>query len=148
MLGGVTLKELNDEVAKHPGPPGPIGTPGAPAEIPDGAVIAFDQPGGCPKGWSLAENVSGSAIIGAFMNPAGNPGSSSGGNLYTYDLGQITNGRPERGGFVPGKPEHFSPDAKSSNSGTEYAYNPFPFGTKTPIIPEFLALYYCKKLPR
>ena len=110
-LGGVTAKELAEEIAKHPGPAGP---PGTPAEVPEGAVIAFDAPAGCPRGWSLVDNAMGTTIVGAFA-PARNSAASSSGNLYTA----VTNGRPEMGtyydyktpgGFVPGTQKQSSPN--------------------------------------
>src|SRR5207249_9947666 len=33
-------------------------------ELPDGAVIAFDRPGGCPEGWEPEDAAVGSAIVG------------------------------------------------------------------------------------
>lgn len=147
ILGGVTLKELADEVAKHPGLPGPVGPPGpagASAEIPDGAVIAFDQPGGCPKGWNLVTETIGAAIVGA---SAPRPGE--------YDLGRVTNGYPEGGTyhdfsqplerFSPGTPEQ-KPKQQRPNTGNAYVYaDEWGYKIRTSQSPIYLPLFYCKK---
>jgi hypothetical protein len=53
VLGGVTSKELAEEIAKHPGLAMPQGTSGASVELPKGALIAFAKANGCPNDWML-----------------------------------------------------------------------------------------------
>jgi hypothetical protein len=113
-------------------------------EIPDGAVIAFDQSGGCPKGWTLLNNTVGSAIVGAAMIPAN--------TARTYEQQTVTNGYPEKETYsdYPKKPGGFVPDKSESkeNPGTLYAkdFEPYyVFNVKTGSSPTFLPLYYCKK---
>jgi len=61
------LKHNTDFIKSVKGDKGDAGKPGPPgsaAQFPTGAIIAFDQPEGCPEGWSPYLEAAGRMIIG------------------------------------------------------------------------------------
>ena len=66
MLGGLTVASLEDEeiLERIRGPEGPPGSQGPSADVPVGAVVAFDHPSGCPDGWKKFDAGADRVIIG------------------------------------------------------------------------------------
>ena len=90
LLGGVTLKDVDTliaeqlnkadlkgaikgtrEISAHQGR---LDRPVRLGNCQSVAVIAFDAPGGCPKGWVLEQNAVGSAIVGVGATLVGDNG--------------------------------------------------------------------------
>ena len=95
ILGGLTEDSLNDKqiLERIRGPEGPHGIQGSSADIPIGAVVAFEHPKGCPAGWEKFEKSSGRFLIGVGTDDSGNE----------YKLPYI-NGKPEH--LTGGNPVH------------------------------------------
>lgn len=137
VLGGVTSKEVDDLVKK-------LAVPG-PVNLPNGAVVAYDLPNGCPVGWVVADSAIGRAIVGAATHQ------QTPGNLYThegyaddgYGNFALDLGKPGKGIPAP----LAEPDTPGSKTklGTEYGYAPLAFGTNASMPPAVLALWYCKR---
>ena len=118
LLGGVTRDELQKAGNNLNG-------------IPHGAVVAFDV--FCPDGWKLVDETVGSAIVGAGATIIGESGSPIPGEI------PIPPQDPRRA--TPPKP----PDFLSPNPlGQKISH--YVFGIKTALPPNYVPLYYCKKM--
>jgi hypothetical protein len=130
------------------------------AGVPSAAVMAFDQPNGCPKGWTAFEQAAGRAVIGA---ATAQQASASGGTPHAYRAsgGQETHKLTEA--ELPPLKFSFTVNAAENNSAGDRvkAGGPDQFvvmRTPTPInlttngkadafstMPPYVALFYCKK---
>lgn len=110
VLGGVTSTEVDDLVKK-------LAVSG-PLNLPNGAVVAFDLPNGCPAGWVVVASAIERAIVGAATKaPA--------------DIGQYS--------------KLDFPWVGGSHDLSVEMHAPLTFGTKTSTPLPVLALWYCKR---
>ena len=130
-LGGVTQADL-EVVARRI----------AVADVPAGAVVAFDRPEGCPDGWELEYDAVGNTIVGVGAHLEGASGSpiTGGYDLGTYDkeaqrksadTPHIRGRPPPR--YILGKEDYWEP------------ISPYLYGVKTTLQPTYLPLIYCMK---
>jgi len=126
--------------------------------IPSGAVLAFDSPSGCPKGWRTYSQASGRTIVGVGRGNVDQRGQfltirelyTTGGQEYvTLNLEQMpshshpilrTDSRSGDGNFVNWA-SMGSPNNRSTGSGTV----PVGGGKAHENMPPFIALHYCIK---
>jgi hypothetical protein len=125
-LGGVTKADVNAIMA------------GGPSQLLN-AVVPFD--GVCPPGWLPARETVGATIVGAgaLLVPENGspstPGSIKGG---ADDLSFHTPG-PQAVPRVPGT-------AVSTFDQSAIPISHYVFGIKTAVLPQYLPLYFCKKV--
>jgi hypothetical protein len=143
-LGGVTVQQLAEEIAKHPGRPGPkgdAGPPGAPgpkgdqgpvgeaARLPWGAVVAFDRSDldddRCLPGWSPYREARARTIVGA-----GDPNKARGQGIDELGHRMRSYSLLEKGGV---------------QVWTELHENKDPVNAQHSNMIPYIALFYCVK---
>ncbi len=132
------------------GAQGPQGPKGDPAFVPEGAVMAFDRPTGCPTGWTdMGPGWRGRMIVAAVSdaNDTYGFGKRDGHETHTLTIAEM--------------PRHFHPGslgAGAANTGTALGVAA-PGVLKVPALPTehegrsqphnnmppYIALYFCKK---
>lgn len=149
------------------GPVGPPGTAGPTAEIPSGAVIAFDLKGGCPKEWDDIAKIDEYRFAGRTLVVAGSRVDRKG------DMTTLRRDRNDEGGSeavkltVSDLPSHghglkveqnFVVTADASGARLTYVGSPTEDivpdpasrrndnqGTAHKNMPPYIALHFCKK---
>jgi hypothetical protein len=131
--------------------------------VPRGGVMAFDNPGGCPSGWSAFQIAAGRVIVGAGPN---NNRSASGDALIPRPF-RVIGGEEKHTLTVSEMPAHNHETALAAeDAGVQYGsgtaiksirgvtYDPSFRGALTStvgesspfsVMPPFIALYFCSK---
>ncbi len=137
------LREALDEIRSESAP-----TSSAAAEIPAGAVIAFDNPNGCPPGWTdMGQGWRGHTLVAAVADTNDRFGfRRSGGeasvtlsltHLPPHDHGGIWGGTEQKAGMLNEPAYHSSGYAQARMEGG---------GQPHENMPPYIALYFCKKM--
>jgi len=107
--------------------------PSSKPAVPLGAVVAFDLPDGCPNGWSRLDSAIGRAVVGVGVGQVG--------PSFSQDYSQPMTDSKKRNDKDK-KKEHI---AYTTTYTFPIAYE-YRFGVIIGGVPEYVALYYCKKV--
>jgi hypothetical protein len=112
------------------------------ADVPAGAVMAFDRPKDCPEGWEPEDDAAGSAIVGIGAHLTGASGNPIEGG---YDLGTYDKDSRQKSACNPHiRGQHPTPYVSGKEDYRE-PISPYLYGVKTSVQPTYLPLIYCMK---